>query len=153
MTMQWHSIHTHLLNGVVTMSRSLWSLNAANTLVIHISNQLTFQLGNLQDQNQWCTIDTDFNVFSIPNQLSWIIVFIIIGSYWMRSQLIVVWPWGTSNPCNIFELLVLIRLKLKYVAKWFISPTVLLLVSQYSRMTALNSPTICSTFSCFPYSS
>jgi len=46
----WHSVDSHFQNGALTMSRCLLPLNTANMLVIHNSDQITFQLPYLQDQ-------------------------------------------------------------------------------------------------------
>jgi len=48
-----HSIDPHIQNGAVTVSLSLFPIKAANTLIMHNSEQLTFYLPYLQDQKSW----------------------------------------------------------------------------------------------------
>jgi len=46
---RWRSVDAHFQNGVVTLPLAILSIKAANTLVLHNSNEITFQLLYLQD--------------------------------------------------------------------------------------------------------
>jgi len=49
----WHSIDTHFQNGAVKVTLALVAIMAANTLVMHNSDQITLQLPYLQFNKSW----------------------------------------------------------------------------------------------------
>jgi len=46
----WHSIDAHSQIGAVIMQFAIFPMNAANRVVMHISDQITIQLPYLEDQ-------------------------------------------------------------------------------------------------------
>jgi len=90
----------------------------------------------------WRSVDAHFNVLSFQNLLPSIIVLILICTYWLDFWLIETRPIGKAEPPNIPLLLALILLKCIHLAKWFISPAILLRINLYSHVTAYYSPKI-----------
>jgi len=87
-------------------------------------------------------VDAHFNVISNSNLLPSIIVFIIIWFDWLTFWLMETQPIGKAGSSNILPLVALIPIKFMHLAKWLISPAILLLITQYSRATAHYSPRI-----------
>jgi hypothetical protein len=62
--------------------------------------------------------------------------FIIISTHWLPEWQIQTWPFGNAESTNSLALVAHIVLQFMHQAKWFILPTALLFVIQYSYATA-----------------
>ena len=92
--------------------------------------------------NCWRSVDAYFNVLSSQHLRSSTIVFIMIQTDWLSFCQIETRPCGKAERSNILSLFTLTWLKIIYLAKRFIAPTVHLFSNRYSQSTAYCSPII-----------
>jgi len=139
---RWGSIDAHSQNGTVTMLQSLLSIKAANTSVMHNSNQITVLLPYLQDQKSltlhWQSFKCIVNSTSAAidncfhNNLTLLAIFL---TDWTQRC-------GKAECSNMLGLFALIPWKFIYLAKRFIEPAIHLFINRYSPATAHHLPII-----------
>jgi len=119
------------------------SINAANMLDMHNSDQITVQSPYLQDQKSLtlcgCSVDAHFNTESIQHLLPSITVFMMIKSSWFSFWQIETRPCGIAESRNILALFALIQLELIYLGNRYVVSAIYLFINQYSQATAHHS--------------
>jgi len=92
--------------------------------------------------NCWHSIDAYCNVLSIELLLPSIIAFIMVWTDWFSFCQNITWACGQADHTNMLALFTVRQLKMIYVAKRSIAPTLHLFINQYSQGTAHYSPII-----------